>query len=310
MGDKVMTRENWADFLWPFFSEIIGEGYAEKPLEYPNIFKVEDTDSAYEKYKEVIGLPIWQENFEGQPFNAATRAQGFDITITPRRYDQSFTVTWEYFSDNKEKLMKGKGISDEARLLGRGCRVAQETSAAAIINGGFDNIGYDGVPLFSTAHPLPGTNGRTFANTPANDADKALNYENLTKAITALSTQVDGRGIKIQAQADRLAVSVDLYFTALTIVHSSLVPGNSNNDKNVIDYAAPLTVVKMSYFDNGIWMLQDSTIPNLIFLNREKAFFGHERIPNTYDNRVFGLARWGVGYKDWRGTYGAKVPQN
>lgn len=310
MGDKVMTRENWFDFLWPNYSEIIGEGYDEKPREYPNVFRLLDTDSAYEKYKEVISLPIWEENYEGQPFNAATRAQGFEITLIPRRYDQSFTVTWEYFSDNKEKLMKGKGITDEARMLGRGVRVAQEMVAAEIINGGFTNVGYDGVALFSTSHPLPGTNGDVFANTPATDAEKTLTYENLTKAITALSTQVDGRGIKIQAKPDRLAVSVDLYFTALTIVHSSLVPGNSNNDKNVIDYAAPLTVIPLSYLNTGIWFLQDSTIRNLVFLNREEPIFDHERIPNTYDTRVFGLARFAAGYIDWRGLYGAQVPQD
>ena len=310
MGDKVMTRENWFDFLWATYSAIIGEGYAEKPREYDQIFKVLDTDNAYEKYREVISLPIWEENYEGQPFNSATRGQGFEITLIPRRYDQSFTVTWEYFSDNKEKLMKGKGITDEARMLGRGCRVAQEMSAAEIINTGFTNVGYDGVSLFSTSHPLPGVPGGVFSNTPATDAEKSLDYANLTKAITAMTTQVDGRGIKIQAKPDRLAVAPDLYFTALTLIHSSLVPGNSNNDKNVIDYAAPLKVIQMSYFDNGIWVLQDSTITNLIFLNREEPIFDHERIPNTYDRRVFGLARWAAGYRDWRGLYGAKVPQD
>jgi hypothetical protein len=63
----------------------------------------------------------------------------------------------------------------------------------------------------------------------------------------------------------------------------------------------------MSYLDTGIWFLQDSTIINLIFLDREKALFDHERIPGTYDNRVFGLARWAAGYRDWRGLYGAKI---
>ena len=310
MGDKVMTRENWFEFLWPYFNEIIGEGYNEKPIEYNKLFTEEDTDTAFNKYKEVIGLPIWEENYEGQPFNSATRGIGPEITITPRRYDQSFTVTWEYFSDNKEKLMKGKGITDEARMLGRGYRVAKEMSAAEIINTGFSNVGYDGVPLFSTAHPLPGTAGETFANTPATDAEKTLTYANLTKAITALSKQVDGRGIKIQAKADKLFVSVDLLFTAQTLVHSALVAGGNLNDKNVISYVAPIEVIPMSYFDDGIWVLKDSTIPSLLFLNRADAIFDHERIPNTYDRRVFGLARWGVGYKDWRGLYGAKVPQD
>lgn len=305
-----LNRENWFDMLWPNYNQLIGEGYQEKPKEYTNLFRVLDTDSAFEKYREVIGLPIWDENHEGQPFNHAERGLGYEITLTPKRYDQAFTVTHEYFVDNKEKLMKGKGITDDAYMLGRGCRVKEEITAAEIINGGFSNVGYDGVALFSTAHPLPGTNGLTFANTPANAADKTLNYENLTKAITALSEQVDGGGIKIQAKADKLFVSTDKYFDAMTIVRSNLVPATNNNDKNVIADIAPLTVYCMSYFNKGIWILKDSSFTNLIFLWREEPIFFHERIPNTWDRRVIGAARWAVGYRDWRGLYGVQEPQN
>ncbi len=301
MGQE-MNRENYFDFLWPNYSRIIGEGYAEKPLEYPNLFRIEESDSAYEKYRELNGLPIWKENYEGQPINIAERSIGLEITIVNRRFDQGFKVTWEYVSDNKEKLMKGKGITDEARLLGRGCRVMQEITSAEIINKGFDNVGYDGVPLFSEAHPL--TNGGTGSNTTKTDTE--LNYTNLTKAITAMSGQTDNTGIKIQVKADGLFVASDLYFTALTLINSALVPGTNNNDKNVIGKVAPLTVHQMSYFDNGIWVLKDSSIDNLIFLWREQPIFDKERIQGTYDTRVFGLARWGVGYRDWRGLYGVK----
>ena len=301
MGEK-MNRENYFEFLWPNYSRIIGEGYAEKPLEYPDLFRIEESDSAYEKYKELNGLPVWQENYEGQPINIAERSKGLEITIYNRRFDQGFEVTWEYVNDNKEKLMKGKGFTDEARLLGRGCRVKQEMTTAEIINKGFSNVGYDGVPLFSENHPL--TNGDKGSNTTTTDTE--LNYANLTKAITKMADQRDNTGIKIQVKADKLFVSSDLYFTALTLINSALVPGTSNNDKNVIGKVAPLTVHQMSYFDAGIWLLKDSSIDNLIFLWRETPVFDKERIPGTYDTRVFGLARWGVGYRDWRGLYGVK----
>ena len=299
-----MNRENYFDFLWPNYSKIIGEGYTEKPLEWPNFFKEEKSNNAYEKYREANGLPVWEENFEGQPYNEAERSLGHTITIYNRRYDQAFKITWEYFSDNKERAMGGEGINGDARMLGRGCRMKQEITASEIINNGFTNVGYDGVALFSTAHPL--TKGGTCANTPLNEGDKALSDVNLKKGITEMSKQTDNIGIKIQVKPNKLGVASDLYFTALTIVNSALVAGTSNNDKNVIGTVAPLTVHQMSYWDNGIWVLQDSSIDNLIFQWRERPEFGHYNIQGTADHMIYGRARWGVGYRDWRGLYGAK----
>lgn len=300
-----LNRENYFDLLWPNYSKLIGEGYQEKPIEYDTIFKVETSTSAFEKYREVNGLPVWEENFEGEPYNMAERSLGNEALIVNKRYDQSFKITWEYFSDNKERAMGGQGINGEARMLGRGCRVKQELTAAEIINNGFTNVGYDGVALFSTAHPL--ADGATAANTTTVAADKALNDVNLKKAITAMSKQTDNVGIKIQVKPDVLAVSSDLYFTALTVVNSALVAGTNNNDKNVIGMVAPLKVCNMSYFDDGIWMLKDSGIDSLIFQWRERPEFGHYNILGTADHVIYGRARWGVGYRDWRGLYGVKV---
>ncbi len=63
----------------------------------------------------------------------------------------------------------------------------------------------------------------------------------------------------------------------------------------------------MDYLDQGIWFLQDSSIENLVFYWRERAKFGYERIQNTMDYSFYGYARFGVGYTDWRGLYGAKI---
>lgn len=305
MEPKAMNRENFFDLLWVNYSELIGEGYAEKPLEWVNLFRAENSNGAFEKYKEVNGLPVWEENFEGQPYNVVERGEGFDITIANHRYDQSYTITWEYLEDNKEKIMGGKGVSlTGAYEMGRGCRVAQELSAAEIINTGFDNVGYDGVSLFSTAHPLA---EGTMANTPATDGDKALTDANLKKAIQAAKGQVDNMGIKIQTKPNQMFVSSDLYFTALTIINSALISGTNNNDKNVIGMVAPLEVHEMSYFDDGIWVLRDTSMRNLIFQWRSHPEFGYYNIQGTADYKVWGRARWGVGYIDWRGLYGAKV---
>ena len=305
MEPKAINRENFFDLLWVNYTELIGEGYAEKPLEWVKLFRAENSNGAFEKYKEVNGLPVWEENYEGQPYNEVQRGEGYDITIVNHRFDQSYTITWEYLEDNKEKIMGGKSVSlVGATEMGRGCRVKQELTAAEIINKGFNNVGYDGVSLFSTAHPLA---EGTMANTPATEGDKALTDANLKKGIQAAKGQVDNMGIKIQTKPNQMFVSSDLYFTALTIINSALISGTNNNDKNVIGMVAPLEVHEMSYFDDGIWVLRDTSMRNLIFQWRSHPEFGYYNIQGTADYKVWGRARWGVGYRDWRGLYGAKI---
>ena len=302
MEPKENNRENYFDLLWQNYSELIGEGYMEKPLEWDKLFRAESSTGAFEKYKEVNGLPVWEENYEGQPYNEAQRSEGFPITIYNHRYDQSYKITWEYLEDNKEKIMGGKGVTlSGAREMGRGCRVKQEMTAAAIINEGFETVGYDGVPLFSTSHPLQtGTASNTFGSS------KDLTDANVKEAIEKIEDQVDNTGIKIQVKPDQMFVATDMVFKAYTVLNSMQTAGNSLNDKNVIGMVAPMTIYTMSYFDKGIWLLKDSSIRNLIFQWRDHPDFGYYNIQGTPDYKVYGRARWGVGYIDWRGLFGAK----
>lgn len=304
MEPKANNRENYFDLLWENYTELIGEGYSEKPLEWVKLFRAESSNGAYEKYKEINGLPVWEENHEGQPYNEAQRSEGRDITIYNYRFDQSYSITWEYMEDNKERLMGGKGVSlTGAREMGRGCRVKQELTAAEIINNGFTAVGYDGVPLFSASHPLATGHG-TSSNLLGTDKD--LTDANLKAAIELGRKQVDNTGIKIQTKPNQIFVASNMLFKAHTIIHSLQVAGGSLNDKNVIANVAPLEIVEMSYFDDGIWLLKDSDMRNLIFQWRSHPEFGYYNVEGTADYKVWGRARWGVGYIDWRGLVGAK----
>lgn len=302
MQPKENNRENYFDLLWETYSELIGEGYSEKPLEWVKLFRAESSTGAYEKYKEINGLPVWEENYEGQPYNEAQRSEGFDITIYNHRFDQSYKITWEYLEDNKEKIMGGKGVSlNGAREMGRGCRVKQELTAAQIINDGFTVVGYDGVPLFSASHPLATGTSSNLLGT-----DKDLTDANLKAAIELARKQVDNTGIKIQTKPNQIFVASNMLFKAYTVINSIQTAGNSLNDKNVIGMVAPLEIVEMSYFDDGIWLLKDSDMRNLIFQWRSHPEFGYYNIEGTADFKTWGRARWGVGYIDWRGLVGAK----
>lgn len=299
-----LNRENYADLLWVNYSKLIGEGYKKKEKQYDKVFKVLDSDRAYERFLHMGTLPPWRRNNEGNTFNESEKVEGPEVTIYMRRYDNSFTITHEYWMDNKKAAMQGRVEGRGGPVeLGEGLRKVCEIEAARIINDGFTVAGYDGVPLFANNHPLAGSTA--IVSNIAPSGKTAMTNDNMQDAITAMiTTQVDETGYLLQVRPDTLVVSPDLWMTAQRIFYSTQVAGNNWNDKNVL---GNMKIIRMDYLDSGIWFLKDSSYENLVFYWRERAKFGYERIQKTMDYSFYGYARFGVGYTDWRGLYGAKI---
>ena len=299
-----LNRENYADLLWVNYTKLIGEGYKKKEKQYDQVFKVLDSDRAYERFLHMGTLPPWRRNNEGNTFNESEKVEGPEVTIYMRRYDNAFTITHEYWMDNKKAAMQGRVEGRGGPVeLGEGLRKVCEIEAARVINEGFTVAGYDGVPLFDAAHPLAGSTA-TVSNI-APQGKETMTNDNMEAAITAMiTTQVDETGYLLQVRPDKLIVSPDLWMTAQRIFYSTQVAGNNWNDKNVL---GNMKIIRMDYLDSGIWFLQDSSFENLVFYWRERAKFGYERIQKTMDYSFYGYARFGVGYTDWRGLYGAKI---
>jgi phage major head subunit gpT-like protein len=299
-----LNRENFAELLWPNYTKLIGEGYTKKPEQFSKVFRILNSDRAYEKYLHVGTFSPWRRNNEGNVFNESEKVLGPEITIYMHRYDNSFRVTWEYWQDNKAQAMGGKGIGGGAESLGEGLRTRIETEAAGVINRGFSDIGYDGVPLFATNHPLAGKPNETVSNL-APENERAITNLNMEKAITRMKTsQKDETGYLLQVNPNQIVVSPDLYFDVARVFHSTQVAGSDLNDVNELP---GMKIVIMDYLDFGIWFLQDTSYENLNFYWREKPIFGYERIQDTMDYKFYGYARFGVGYVDWRGLYGARI---
>lgn len=299
-----LNRENWGEYLWPNFTKIIGEGYAKKPEQFSQIFRVYESERAFERMSHVGTLPPWRLNNEGNVFNESEKVIGPEVTIYMHRYDNSFKITYEYMQDNMKAVMGGRTEGGNGpEELGEGCRKVLEERCADVINKGFTEVGYDGVPLFSATHPLAGSNETVSNVAPAGST--AMTNANMEAAIIAMrTTQKDETGYRLQVNPDKIAVSSDLQFEVARIFHSAQVAGTQLNDKNVLP---GIQVVVMDYFDLGIWVLIDSSYENLVFYWRQKPFFDYFRIQNTLDYKFWGAMRFGVGYTDWRGLYGAKV---
>lgn len=294
-----MNRSQFAGLIEPVIKDIIGKSYKEKEEQFSRIFDVETMDGATKNVQHIGAFGMWEENSEGNTFNGDSMSEGLNITFTAKRFDKAYTITHELMMDDRHSVFtKGQGRNGNAHGMGAGLRSTLETSAIAVLNNGFTNVGYDGVPLFSASHPLTDSNKLL-----DNLATGALNVENLQKAIIQLNDQVDEAGNKIGCKADTLIVPSQLQFVAQAIIASTLKPGTDLNDKNVIP---ALKIEVNDYLTSPTaWFVKDSSMENLKFYWREKPSFGVEDIPNTKDILVSGYGRWTQGYVDVRGIVGS-----
>lgn len=298
-----MTRENFGELMTPIHKKIFFDNYNEVPMKYKEIFKTEKMTGKTQSYPHLGAFGLWQENTEGSDFHEDSFGEGNVASFEAKRYDKSYVLTWELMQDDRYSVMKGIGKGGSAKGLGRSLRATQETDTAKVITGGFSNTGYDGVSLFSAAHPLASSTA-----TCSNLIEGALTDENLKKAMTLMRKQVDEAGVVISASAKQLVVCPELEFTAKAIVNSILQSGTNHNDVNTLPN---MNIVVWDYLSDATgetlpWFIQDTSIDNLLFLDRETPIFDSERIQNKMDYRMFGYTRYDCGYCDWRGLVGSK----
>jgi hypothetical protein len=133
-----------------------------------------------------------------------------------------------------------------------------------VLNNGFTNsaqyYGGDGVPLFSTAHPL--VSGGTNSNTQSTAAD--LNETSLEAAVIQIAAWTDERGLLIAAKPKKLVVPPALQFVATRLLETQLRVGTTDNDINAL-------------VNNGS-VAEGYTVNN--FLTDPNAYFLTTDVPN------------------------------
>ena len=288
-----ISRDNFGELLTPIHKKIIWDAYRSKPEQYSNLFKSDTANQKTVSYPHLGGFGMWSTNTEGNVINEDTMSQGDVATFEPVRYDKGYSITWEMVQDDLYNVMKGLGKGGTAKALGRGLQTTKETVAANVINNGFSNVGYDGVSLFNSAHPLIDS-----ASTGSNLITGALTDSNLKDALVAFKKTPDEAGLKVISMADKMFIASNLEFTAKTILRSSGPANELSNDSNTLP---SLGLVMMDYIDDDMWGLKDSSFDNLLWLWWNKPLFDSQPIQKTVDHFVFGYSRFDGGYVDWRG---------
>lgn len=293
-----LTRSNFGELLTPVHKKVFFNEYDGLAKQYPELAKVYDMAKKDDTFPHMGALGMWDENTEGNTINETEFNQGPTATLTAKRFDQGYSVTWELVRDDLYNVMKGLGKNGNAAGLGYGLNTRIEVEVANVYNNGFANTGYDGVALFSDFHPL--SDSSSFGD---NLLTGALNPENLKAGKSLMRAQVNPAGLKVQAQAKDLIVGPDLEHTALEITQSTNQAYEQSNTKNVIQGLTPKV---FDYITGSKWFLRDPRFDNVMMGWRDKPIFDSYQMPKTVDWFYYGYARYSVGYVHWSGLVGSQ----
>ena len=292
--------------LWPGVKAIWGQVYDEHPVEYTDLFEVDDSDKAYEQDVQVTGFGLAPVKGQGASLQYDSEEQGWVTTYTHVPYALGYAVTHEEMMDNLYKEVAARRAKANAFSINQ----TIENVAAFIYNNAFVNTYYsmpDGLSLINSAHV--NATGGTFSNalTPAADLSEAA-LEDLT--IQVMGATQD-RGLLISVMPRSLHVSRFEFYNANRILKSTLQSDTANNNINVLKSvnAFPEGIKLNHYFTApNAWFVRTNIQNGMKFFWRERPKFDQDNDFNTKNALAATYMRFSLGATDPRGIYGSNGP--
>jgi hypothetical protein len=301
MSVGVMNRTLFRKQLQLGLNAVFGMKYRQYPEEWRDAFEVVTADKAVEEQVQEMGLGAGRVKAEGAGISYDSGRELWFSRFEAQTIALAFAITEEAEEDGLYGSI-GKKYSS---ALARSMQYTKEVKGAAIFNNGFDASGAynggDGVPLYSTAHPLGG--GGTFSNTLTTPADLG------ETALEALSIQIDGttddRGIPAMLRIKRAIIPKELKFVIERLLSGTERPGTADRDINAMNKMGTVPDWSVNRFltDPNAWFLVTDAEGGLQHFKRKALSRGIEGDFETGNMRYKARERYVFGWHEPRGTF-------
>ena len=300
-----ISRAQLLKELLPGLNALFGLEYATYGQQHKEIYETETSERSFEEETKLSGFSAAPVKNEGQAIAYDNAQEAFTARYNHETIALGFSLTEEAIEDNLYDSLSAR----YTKALARAMAYTKQVKAAAVLNNGFTNssqyYGGDGVPLFSTAHPL--VSGGTNSNTQATAAD--LNETSLEAAIIQIQQWTDERGLLIAAKAKKLIVPPNLQFVATRLLETELRVGTTDNDINAIknngSVAEGYTVNNYLTDSNG-WFLTTDVPNGLKHFVRTPLSNSMDGDFDTGNVRYKSRERYSFGWSDPLGMWGSQ----
>jgi len=296
-----ISRAQLLKELLPGLNALFGLEYASYGEEHKELFEVETSERSFEEETKLSGFNAAPVKNEGQAIAYDNAQEAWTARYNHETIALGFSITEEAIEDNLYDSLSKR----YTKALARAMAYTKQYKAASIINNGFNAFynGGDGVPLFSTAHPLVsgGTNSNTFSTAPD------LNETSLEAATIQIAGWTDERGLLIAAKPRKLVVPPNQMFVAKRLLDTELRVGTSDNDINALKSMGTISEgFKVNHFltdTHGYYILTD--VPNGLKMFERVAL--QNSMDGDFDTgnvRYKSRERYSFGWSDPLGVFG------
>ena len=295
-----ISRAQLLKELLPGLNALFGLEYARYGEEHKEIFEIESSERSFEEETKLSGFSAAPVKNEGQAIQYDNAQEAWTARYNHETIALGFSLTEESIEDNLYDSLSAR----YTKALARAMAYTKQVKAAAIINNGFaaQAVGGDGVPLFSTAHPLVG--GGTNSNTPTVGAD--LNETSLEAAVIQIAAWTDERGLLIAAKPKKLVIPPALQFVATRLLETELRVSTADNDINALKSNGSIPEgYKINHFftDSNGWMLTTDVPNGLKMFVRAPLTTGFDTDFDTANTRYRARERYSFGFSDPLGVF-------
>lgn len=306
MAGGVITTGAHPKALWPGIHAFWGQVYNEHPVEYTELYDIDDSDQAYEQDVEITGFGLAQVKPEGATQTFDYEIQGFVSTYLPIAYSLGYIVTYEEMRDNLYEIVSRRRAKANAFSIAQ----TLENLGVALYNDAFTGaifLNADGQSAISAAHV--NATGGTYSNalTPAADLSEVA-LEDIS--IQAMGFQTD-RGLNISILPMSLHVAKNEWFNSNRILKSVLQSGTANNDINVLKAtnAFPKGIKMNHYFQAPhAWFVRTNCPNGMNAFWRDRPMFDTDNEYDTKNAKAATYFRVAFGQTDPRSLLGSNGP--
>jgi hypothetical protein len=300
-----ISRAQLLKELLPGLNALFGLEYARYGEEHKEIYDTETSERSFEEETKLSGFTAAPVKNEGSAIRYDNGQEAWTARYNHETIAMGFSLTEEAIEDNLYDSLSARYTKGLARSMA----YTKQVKAAAVINNGFTSsaayYGGDGVPLFSTAHPL--VSGGTNSNTQTTMTD--LNETSLEAAVIQIAGWTDERGLLIAAKPRKLIVPPNLMFVATRLLETELRVGTTDNDINALKNNGSIpegyTVNHFLTDTNGWYLTTD--VPNGM------KHFVRTPLSNSMDGdfdtgnvRYKSRERYSFGWSDPLGMWGSQ----
>jgi hypothetical protein len=299
-----ISRAQLLKELLPGLNALFGLEYARYGEEHKEIYETEASERSFEEETKLAGFGAAPVKNEGSAIAYDNAQEAFTARYNHETIALGFSITEEAVEDNLYDSLSAR----YTKALARAMAYTKQVKAAAVLNNGFTNssqyYGGDGVPLFSTAHPL--VNGGTNSNRPTTGAD--LNETSLESAVIQIAAWVDEKGLLIAAKPRKLIVPPALMFVATRLLDTNLRVGTADNDINALKNNGSIPEgysVNHYLTDTNGWYLCTDVPNGLKHFERTALTNSMDGDFDTGNVRYKARERYSFGWSDPLGMFGS-----